>query len=158
MKRYRRNLKVATPEGEKLYALITPVGDTVHIEVRPLEAVQKDNPPFAIGGVIRFYAPRPKYKEVLTGLTSYLESLMLKELDKEIEVDESIHTSLGVDPKRGRDKKAPKTRDSTKLIRERDIDGLHNSTRGNEQTEGVGRREQGADVAQGSDTEVSTDD
>ena len=156
--RYRRNLKVSTPEGERLYALITPVGATVHIEVRPLEAVQKDNPPFAVGGVIRFYVTRDKYKEVLIGLTNYLETLMLKELDKEIEIDESLHTSLGIDPKRRSNKAAPKQRDNRKAIGERDIDGLHDSTRGGEQAESSGGGQPGSNVATGSDTKAGTDD
>jgi hypothetical protein len=137
-------LKVSTPEGEPIYAIITPVQQgVVHVEVRPLEVVQEDNPPFSVNGVIRFRAPTgQKFKEIMINLTNYLESLFLKDMAK----DENIYSSLGVKPQPRRNTQSHPIRQTRKPIGERDISGVHDSSGGPEQTESSGNGKPDSEV------------
>ena len=154
-RRYSRTLNVSTPDGERIYAIVTQGLDTAHIEVRFLEVVKKDNPPFASNGVIRFNAPKGKIKEIYKALTNYLESLFLKELSEEGEVNEDIYSSLGIDVKSRRGKKSPKSRATREPVGERDLTGIHDSSRGDVNTESSGSGEPSSEVASGGDSQDS---
>lgn len=147
--RYSKTLKVCSPDGERIYAIITPQWDTVHVEVRFLEVVKKDKPQFAQNGVIRFTCPKEGYTETITKLTSYIESLFLKEMDKEGTVDESIYSSLGIKPQRGRDKKTFDAGQTKSFVGERDLTSVHDSARGQEHAESTGEGKRDIDLDSG---------
>ena len=66
---YSRPLKVSTPEGERIIANIQKIGDHIVIEIsKYIEAVKKDNPPFAKHGFIGFSCTREKYKETMAAV------------------------------------------------------------------------------------------
>jgi hypothetical protein len=157
-KRYPKALKVSKPNGERIYANITPVRDAVHIEVGFLEAVQKDNPPFAQNGIIRFQVPKATYKETLGKLTSYIESLLLKELDEEEKVNEDIYSSLGIKPSSGRNKKAPKPRQTERIIGTGDSPSVHSSARGGKSSESSGSGKPSTDVDEGGNSQADGQD
>ena len=153
MGRYTKRLKVTSPNGEPVYAVITQGLDTAHIEVRPLPVVQKDNPVFAQNGLIRFNVDKKKFKEAINGLTNYIESLFLKEMG-EGETDESIYSSLGIDRKPRGTKDASKRGAIGKSQGKRDIASLHDSARGNEPTESVRRGNDNDAVAPVGDSSI----
>lgn len=130
---YAKPLKVSTPEGERIYASITKVPDRVIIEVRPLEVVKEDDPPFAHNGVIRFSCKRENYSETIKILTQYLEDLFLKGM-----ADESIYRGLGVKSKSRRTKKSDSSREVESDSGEGDSSSIHSGSRGDQQTESSG--------------------
>lgn len=148
MRNYSRLLRVATPNGERIRANIVQMGDNVRIEVRPLEVVKKDDPPFAQNGVIRFQIPSSKYKDTIATLTQYLEDLFLKGM-----ADEDIYTSLGAKPKRKRTKRSRKTREIEIDQGEGDTPSVYDRTRGDEQTESAGGGDSDSEVAESGDSD-----
>ena len=98
---YIRPLKVSTPEGKRIEAEIIRMQDYVQVAIPFLDAVKKDDPPFAKDGVIHFPVERSKYEETIVKLEKYLESLFLKGMG-----DEDLHRSLGVKLKSGGVKKS----------------------------------------------------
>ena len=105
--RYTRLLSVCHSDGQKVYAIITQQGiSQVNIEVRYIEAVKQDAPPFANNGVIRFNIERKQIKEVIASLTKYIETLFLKELGQENVTSEDIYSSLGIRAKQRGNKKS----------------------------------------------------
>ena len=156
--RYSRTLKVCSPDGERIYAIITPQWDTVHVEIRFLEVVKKDNPQFAQNGVIRFSCPKDGYTETIIKLTNYLESLFLKEMNEGEKVDESIYSSLGIKPQRRGNKKAFATGQTQRLVGERDLTSVHDSTRGEKHAEDSGKGKRDNDLDKGSSSQTGGKD
>lgn len=151
--RYARALKVSTPEGKRIYAKVFRLKDDVIIEINYLEAVKKDDPPFAHNGVIKMHTSLEKYKETLNLLTKYLEDLFLKGM-----ADEDIYTSLGAKPKSRRTKKINSGGEAKSFERKRSPSGLHVSSRRGESTESSGQGETDSEMAEGSDPENSGKD
>jgi hypothetical protein len=157
-RRLTKQLRVSSPDGKPVYAIVTPQMETVHIEVRYLDVVAKDDPPFSRNGVIRFTCRRlanrdqPGYKAVMNQLTQYIESLYLKEMDEENKVDENIYSSIGAKSKPRRIKKSPSKPKVERTIGTGDTSGIHSSARGEEQADAFGSRESDSDVAEGSDS------
>lgn len=161
--RYTKRLKVSDPNGVPVYAIIRPGLNTSNVEVRYLEVVAKDNPPFANNGVIRFNVSKGKFKNAIQALTNYIETLYLKELDKGIVINEDIYTSIGIErTKSGGNKSSIKQRGTRTFKGERDVTGLHNSARGSDDAEstvsGKEKRKSNNDLAESCDPQTSAED
>jgi len=150
---YVKLLKVATPEGRRIPASINRNRNRVFIGVEYLEAVEKDDPPFAEKGVIGISCDLPKYSETIKLLTQYLEDIFLKGMS-----DESIHTSLGAEPKPGGAKAKDTKRKAGRPKREGSAPGVQPGTRRDESSEGLGGRHSGFKVAEGSDPSTGGED
>jgi len=148
--RYIRPLKVATPEGEQIQAHVLVAGERRIIEIAYLKEVQKDDPPFACNGQIRFSCNREKYLETIKILERYLENIFLKGM-----ADEDIYSSLGAKPKRRRTKKQNITREVVIDKRKRDSSSLHDSSGGEESAEGIAAGDSDNEVAEDNNPEVS---
>lgn len=146
--RYAKPLKVSDPDGNRIVAQITRVGETVLIEVPYTEVVKKDDPPFARNGVVRFSVPRQGYTETLAVLTKYYEDLFLKGM-----ADEDIYTSLGAKPTKRRVKKSNPPRATIDVEGKGRDSGLHSGARGDESPKSARRgRSSKSEVASGDDS------
>jgi hypothetical protein len=130
MGRYSRPLKVSTPEGKRIIANILQMGESNRIEIAFIEGVQKDNPPFAQNGVIRFVYEKEKHQEVISALEKYLEDIFLKGM-----ADEDTYTSLGAKPKPRGVKSPSSERKIRGTERERKPDRIYSRPRRGKQTE-----------------------
>jgi len=125
-----KKLKVSTPKGESITAVIKADKDVFTLSVNYLEAVEKDNPKFADKGVIRVSGPRTKYSNIIKAIEKYLEDLFLKELSNE---DTSTSDGSGLD-KRATHEIASSGKDkSTK--RKGNSSSVRDSARGDESPE-----------------------
>jgi len=149
---YSRTLKVSTPDGQRIIAVISRSGNKPIIEIPYLEVVKKDNPPFASNGVIRFSCEQKNYSNVIATLTQYLEDLFLKGMS-----NESVYTGLGVKPKSRRTKKSDLPGEIKGDSREGGSSSLHTSARRNKQTKDSRPRSADNEMAESSDSEISSD-
>ncbi len=152
---YKKLLKVATPEGKRIVATISPYANNVIVKIDYLEVVKKDNPKFAKEGKIKFSCPKPKYREAMIILTQYLEDLFLKGMS-----NEDIHTSLRICTNKGRNAKKDRSKKVGSNTGTGDSTSIHISARGNEQTESSKRKEQDTNISvdESSDPQISSED
>lgn len=99
MTTFKKPLKVSTPEGRRIFANIYQGAD-ITIEIPFLEVVKKDKPAFAKKGIIRFSIEQSKYKDAITKIEKYLETLFLGELE-----NDNTGTSVKAKSKPRRNKK-----------------------------------------------------
>ncbi len=159
MARSVRPLKVSTPKGERIMLHSSRSGsELVVLEVPFLEVVKKDDPPFAVNGIIRFHVKRIKYKESVDALTLYIESLFLRELGKKEEINESIYTSLGAKPNVRRTKKSDSKGNVRSGERERDLPGIHSGARREKQAESIRKRGSDTKMAEVGNPKTGADD
>jgi len=147
--RYVRPLKVATPEGKQIQAYILVAGERRIIEIAYLKEVQKDDPPFACNGQIRFSCSREKYLETIKILERYLENIFLKGM-----ADEDIYSSLGAKPKRRRTKKQNISKEIDGYKRKGDSSSIHDSSGGAESAESIATGDSGDEVAEDNNPEA----
>ena len=144
MSAYSKPLKVSTPEGKRVVALINRTFDNVLIEIPFLEVVLKDEASFSRNGVIHINVPRKKYMETINLLTKYLEDLFLKGM-----ADEDIYSSLGATPKPRRVEKPDPVRAVIDATREGGGPGVRARAGGSKPTASPRRRKSKPKVAEG---------
>jgi hypothetical protein len=150
---YKKVLQVATPEGEKIVAHVQKSGTWVIINVPYLEAVKKDKPEFAKKGIINFKVKLSDYSNAIISLTKYLEDLFLKEMS-----DENNRTSIRTKSKSGRNERKDTETKTGTTEGEGDSASLHDSTRGNQQTQSDRGRTADSKMDKIDDQEISRQD
>lgn len=147
---YTKLLKVSTPEGKRIPAIINRTGKKVSIGVNYLKIVERDDPPFAKRGIINISCNLSKYIQTVNLLTQYLEDLFLKGM-----TDESIYTSLGVKSKSRRTKAKNIERKIGKSERKRGSSSVQSGARRDESSKSSGRRNSDSEMAEGGDSPIS---
>ncbi|MCK5609604.1 hypothetical protein KAR91_47455 [Candidatus Pacearchaeota archaeon] len=142
-------LRVSTPEGESVKAIVEHYDGKFNLSIGFIEAVKIDNPSFSKNGSIKVNGTISSYPKIINGITKYLEDLFLKEMK-----DEDNDSSDGNKPISTGNKKSTPARDTGKNKREGDSSSLHSSSRGDESTEKSGKRKQRKDeLAEKDDSE-----
>ena len=149
MARYKRPLKVSNLSGERIVASIATGVHKVTISIPYLECIEKDNPDFAVDGVIRFSVLKEKYQKAIFHLTKYLEDLFLKEISNE---NNSSGVSSGSIA--GRNNKKSFRRTDKKDEGERSSVGVHVSAGRNKQTKGIGGGKPDSDMDKVHNTQI----
>ena len=150
MNSYKLNLKVCDTKGLRITAKVYQLSETVNkITVKAPEAVIKDNPPFLKGNELVIAYDRKDHKKAVDKITTYLESVFMKEL-----YNEDNNTSEQNRPNTGRNKKSSKSRTATKS-EGKSTNTLHDSGRGQEQAESNRRGVKDSDMDKESDSSDS---
>lgn len=131
MSRYKLPLKVSEPDGKVVVAIITQLSqDTNRFNIPYMESVKLDgDSSFAKDGIVNFIYERRNHKTVVNAVTSYIENLMLKELENEPANNTSVSS-----PSKPRGNKGKSDSGSNEEGQREESGGLHYSRRGTEQS------------------------
>ncbi len=153
MTKYKRPLKVSTPDGKRIIANVSPCDINVIVNIDYLKEVKKDKPVFAKDGKIRFVCAKAKYKQAIELLTKYLEDLFLKGM-----ADENIYTSIGasINQRGNSEKNKPGKNDSPEG--KGDSASVHTGSGRKESTKSTGGKISNTELDKSSDTQIIGED
>lgn len=149
----QRVLNVKLPSGRPIFLKIHDNGiSLILITKQPIPEVEKDNPPFAVDGIIKFSCLKTNYVEVVNDLEIYLSQLF------QGDVDETIYSSLGANIISTGNQRTNIKRKAEPFQGERSAPGLHPSSRGNKSTESNRPGIADSSVAESGDSPIKSED
>lgn len=143
---YRKLLKVSFPNGKGIFATIHYHNSIANIRVDKLDVVKEDGQ--FPSGIIHFQTSQASYKDAISKVEKYIESLLLKEMGEENASRDTSDEFLAIT---GRTKKSRSKGKAGKSERKGTASSLHSGSGRNKYPEGSGEGTSASEMAESSD-------